>query len=202
MTTAYSATIPPTNRLVPESQNLTAEFDVTNFHCVHSPEWRDIGKYFDISDCFGTLWMMQHVEGVNPFEPEIRREFKTCTAPSNLPPGDSVLTPRKYVVGTCTLAILMRAETRPGDLPAEEGRSTITNDVSSFKTIGRAAGMIWDMCGKRPLQSPGWATIGQRGAMAVAFWGTGSTVDKHYSNLRPVVALPSLPRPESLEETA
>ncbi len=62
--------------------------------------------------------------------------------------------------GTCTLAILMRVEARPGDLPGEDDRSTITNDVSSFRTLGYVASKIYDMCGK-PLKSPGWATVGE-----------------------------------------
>ena len=44
--------------------------------------------------------------------------------------------------------------------------------------------------------------LGQRDGMAVALWGTGSTIDKKYPNLRTITELPSLPRPVGLKETA
>ncbi|KAL8670848.1 MAG: hypothetical protein Q9168_004627 [Polycauliona sp. 1 TL-2023] len=141
LSVAYCATIPSTNRLFPASQNETAEFGMTDFHCVHDPHWKDNTFYFDLADCFGTPWYMESEEKIDVFEPEVRREFKTRTAKSNLPPGDSILTPRKYVVG-------------------------------------------------------------QRGGMAVAMWGTGSTIDRRYPSLRPVVNSPSLRRPESVKEMA
>ena len=64
------------------------------------------------------------------------------------------------VIGTCTLAILMRSEVPAGVLPAEDGRSTVTNEVSSFREMGQAASVVYDMCGKS-LKSPGWATVGE-----------------------------------------
>ncbi|KAL8657548.1 MAG: hypothetical protein Q9226_001808 [Calogaya cf. arnoldii] len=129
---------------------------------------------------------MAYSEGVDPYKPEVRKEFKTSSASSAQPAGQAIDLPRKYIVG---------------DLPAEEGRSIITNDVSSFRTIVTAASVVYDMCGK-PLKSPGWATVGQRDGMAVALWGTGSTIDKKYPNLRTIIELPSLPRPVALKETA
>ncbi|KAI4269729.1 MAG: hypothetical protein LQ337_007111 [Flavoplaca oasis] len=197
---AYCAVIPTPNLLLPGLPHVPTETNFLDFHCAHSPQWKDT-RLFDIGDCFGTFHMMLDAEGVEPFAREVRKEFKTRKARSNLPPGDAVLTPRKYVVGTCTLAILMRVEVRPEDFPAVDGRSTITNDVSSFKSIAHAASLIYDLCGK-PLKSPGWASLGERNGMAVAFWGTGSTIDRHYGNLRPVIALPSLPPADGLQETA
>ncbi|KAI4252506.1 MAG: hypothetical protein L6R42_007933 [Xanthoria sp. 1 TBL-2021] len=137
---ARCAVISTDSLLLPKSHNLSANPDTANFHCVHTPQWRDT-RAFDINDCFGAFYMMQYMEGVDPYEPEMRREFKTRSAPSLLPAGDSVLTPRKYVTG-------------------------------------------------------------QRGGIAVALWGTGSSIDKDYQNLRPIIALPSLPRPNVLKETA
>ena len=37
--------------------------------------------------------------------------------------------------------------------------------------------------------------------MAVAFWGTGSSIDMHYQALQPIIALPSLPRADILKES-
>ncbi|KAI4087014.1 MAG: hypothetical protein LQ339_008969 [Xanthoria mediterranea] len=197
---AQCAIISPNGLLLPQSQNFSANPEATDLHCVHTPQWWD-RRAFDIGDCFGTFYMMQYNEGVDPYAPVVRKEFQTRSASSNLPPGEAVLTPRKYVVGTCTLAILMRVEARPGDLPGEDDRSTITNDVSSFRTLGYVASKIYDKCGK-PLKSPGWATVGEGGGMAIAFWGTGSSIDKHYQDLRPIIALPSLPRPDVLRKSA
>lgn len=95
---AQCAVISPNGLLLPQSQNFSANLEATDLHCVHTPQWWDRRAY-DIGDCFGTFYMMQYNEGVDPFAPVVRKEFKTGSASSNLPPGESVLTPRKYVVG-------------------------------------------------------------------------------------------------------
>ncbi|KAL8727165.1 MAG: hypothetical protein Q9166_006202 [cf. Caloplaca sp. 2 TL-2023] len=167
----------------PNSYDLSVNASQVDFHCVHQPQWRDI-EYFNIRDCFGAIYFMQYTEGVDPVGPEVLKEFKTRSAASVRELGEPVLTPRKYVTrklytllnvrasgrysdrrnndesDSCTLAVLMRSEARPGDLPAEEDRSTLSNDVSSYETLATAAGRIWDMCGKG-LKSPGWATVGK-----------------------------------------
>ncbi|KAL8856530.1 MAG: hypothetical protein Q9178_006845 [Gyalolechia marmorata] len=182
LTIARCAVIPPDNPLLPDSLSLLANPNQVDFHCVHQPQWRDI-KFFEIGDCFGAFYMMQYMEGVDPFGPEVRKEFKTRSAQSLQPPGAAVEVPRKYVTGTCTLAILMRSEVPPGVLPAEDGRSTATNEVSSFREMGKAASLVYDMCGKS-LKSPGWATVGERDGLAVALWATGSSIDQRYGNVR------------------
>ena len=98
MSVAYCAIIPTANLLLPGSPNVPTETNALDFHCAHSQQWKDTWL-FDIGDCFGTYYMMMDVEGADPFAPEVRKEFKTRKARSNLPPGDAVLTPRKYVVG-------------------------------------------------------------------------------------------------------
>ncbi|KAL8885461.1 MAG: hypothetical protein Q9215_006685 [Flavoplaca cf. flavocitrina] len=95
---AYCAVITTPDLLLPGSPNVPNEKNDLNFHCAHSRQWKDT-RLFDIGDCFGTYYMMMDVEGEDPFAPEVRKEFKTRKARSNLPPGDAVLTPRKYVVG-------------------------------------------------------------------------------------------------------
>ncbi|KAL8921370.1 MAG: hypothetical protein Q9172_004063 [Xanthocarpia lactea] len=177
LTIARCAVIPPDNPLLPDSLSLLANPNQLDFHCVHEPQWRDI-KFFEIGDCFGAFYMMQYTEGVDPFGPEVRKEFKIRSAHSLQPPGAAVEVPRKYVtgcselrhafdvIGTCTLAILMRSEVPPGVLPAEDGRSTVTNEVSSFREMGKAASVVYDMCGK-PLKSPGWATVGESVQLSV-----------------------------------
>ena len=95
---AYCAIIATPKVLLPGLANVPTENNHMNFYCSHSPQWKDT-RLFDIKDCFGTFYMMLDVEGVDPFELEERKEFKTHKARSNLPPGDPVLTPRKYVVG-------------------------------------------------------------------------------------------------------
>ncbi len=95
---AYCAIIRTPNLLLPGSPNVPTETNALDFHCAHSQQWKDT-RLFDIGDCFGTYYMMMDVEGADPFAPEVRKEFKTRKARSNLPPGDAVLTPRKYVVG-------------------------------------------------------------------------------------------------------
>lgn len=95
---AQCAVISPNGLLLLQTQNFSANPEATDFHCVHAPQWWD-RRAFDIGDCFGTFYMMQYNEGVDPFAPAVRKEFKTRSALSNLPPGEPVLTPRKYVVG-------------------------------------------------------------------------------------------------------
>lgn len=95
---AYCAVIPTPNLLLPGLPHVPTETNFLDFHCAHSPQWKDT-RLFDIGDCFGTFHMMLDAEGVEPFAREVRKEFKTRKARSNLPPGDAVLTPRKYVVG-------------------------------------------------------------------------------------------------------
>ncbi|KAL8849324.1 MAG: hypothetical protein Q9221_005675 [Calogaya cf. arnoldii] len=172
------AALPADNLQRPKPPTLAADPNTVNFHCVHSSQWRDNTRLF-VGDCFDAYYMMAYSEGVDPYRPEVRKEFKTRSAPSAQPAGVAIDLPRKYVAGkfitcsvvlatkfefditgSCTVAILMRAEVQPGDLPAEDGRSIITNDVSSFRTITTAASVVYDMCGKS-LKSPGWATVGK-----------------------------------------
>lgn len=54
----------------------------------------------------------------------------------------------------------MRSEVHPGDLPREERRSSVIQDVASFQEIKQAADMVSKMCNKS-LRVPGWATIGK-----------------------------------------
>ncbi|KAL8682485.1 MAG: hypothetical protein Q9186_001432 [Xanthomendoza sp. 1 TL-2023] len=164
----------------PNAQGLGLKANLVEFHCVHQLEWRNV-RNFEISDCFGAFYFMQHTEHAESYRREVLKEFKTNGASSTKRLGESELTPRKYVTrkfdrtlalsvhflnfqlwntDSCTLAILMRSDVQPGDLPAEDGHSTITNDISSYQAIGTAAARTWDMCGKG-LKSPGWATAGK-----------------------------------------
>lgn len=61
----------------------------------------------------------------------------------------------------CTLAILMRSDVHPGDLPKETGRSTIKSDTSSYKEIASAAFAVYDYCAIRKPRVPGWAQVGR-----------------------------------------
>ena len=54
----------------------------------------------------------------------------------------------------------MRSEVYPGDLPDEDGRSSVVRDVDTFDDIYAAGHKIWNDCGKR-LHSVGWAEIGK-----------------------------------------
>lgn len=54
----------------------------------------------------------------------------------------------------------MRSEIHPGDLPGEEHRSPIVQDVASFQQIKEAAEMVSNLCNKS-LRVPGWATVGK-----------------------------------------
>ena len=98
LTIAHCAVVPPGNPLLPDPLSLLANPNQLDFHCVHHPQWRDI-KFFEIGDCFGAFYMMQYTECVDPFGPEVRKEFKTRSAHSLLPPGAAIEVPRKYVTG-------------------------------------------------------------------------------------------------------
>ncbi len=54
----------------------------------------------------------------------------------------------------------MRSEFHPGDLPHEDGRSSITTDVSSFRAISEAADVVFFACVKQ-LHGSGWAEVGE-----------------------------------------
>ena len=55
----------------------------------------------------------------------------------------------------------MRSDTHPGDLPREDGRSSIVSDISSYDDIAQAAAAVYNYCCKAPLRVPGWAQIGR-----------------------------------------
>lgn len=105
----------------------------------------------------------------------------------------------------------MRSDVHPGDLPGERERSPLVRDVSSYLDIVTAAEAVYNFCGKGSVRVPGWAVVGkcclndgplfasacethlmillgtgaQRG-MAVALWGTGSSIDRRYPDLRSI----------------
>ena len=60
----------------------------------------------------------------------------------------------------CTLAILMRSDVDPDDLPNDEVHSLVLRDVSSYEDIAHAAEAVYNICGKG-LRVPGWAQIGK-----------------------------------------
>ncbi|KAL9012518.1 MAG: hypothetical protein Q9173_002731 [Seirophora scorigena] len=107
---------------------------------------------------------------------------------------DSVLIPGPDP-DECTLAILMRSDVYPGDLPREDGRSAVLSDETSYLAIVSAAQNVWDYCGK-VLRVPGWAQVaeldvrvGSQGGLAVALWATGSSMDQRYRNI-PTINVP------------
>ena len=61
---------------------------------------------------------------------------------------------------SCTLAILLRSEVHPADLPGQEGHSDVVSDVASYHDITEAADMVYALCGK-DLRAPGWAVVGK-----------------------------------------
>lgn len=119
------------------------------------------------------------------------------------------------------MAILIRADVREGDLPGERQRSSLLNDVTSYKAIFQAASAVYDYCGKG-LHLPGWAQVGMfheiirmqqtpcynpdandryakirqgdNGGIAVAFWTVGSQMDRRYQNVNNI-ALPNITLP-------
>ena len=54
----------------------------------------------------------------------------------------------------------MRSQVHPGDLPQEERRTSVIQDVASFEEIKQAAEIVSKMCTKS-LRVPGWATFGK-----------------------------------------
>ncbi|KAL8710638.1 MAG: hypothetical protein Q9220_004862 [cf. Caloplaca sp. 1 TL-2023] len=119
---------------------------------------------WEYRDCFSAIRFMEYTEGVFPRYDEVSKEFISArTSPPPPPPsskqyGEPVVTPRKYVVHGCTLAILVRSDVHPGDLPSEGSRSAYVGDVSSYKEIAQVGDVIYNMCGKG-LKSSGWAAI-------------------------------------------
>ncbi|KAL8726107.1 MAG: hypothetical protein Q9181_006174 [Wetmoreana brouardii] len=53
---------------------------------------------------------------------------------------------------------MMRSDVHPEDLPGEQGRSSVSKDVSSYKIVSEAASLVFDACVKRH-GVPGWAQI-------------------------------------------
>ncbi|KAL8951036.1 MAG: hypothetical protein Q9222_002961 [Ikaeria aurantiellina] len=187
---------------------------MADFHCVHADSWRT--RLFEYGDCFSAIRFMEYTEGVFPHFDDVSKEFiSTRASRPSRQFGEPIVTPRKYVVrkselsvsylprgaqrkliglflhlvDTCTLAILMRSDTHPGDLPWEGSRSPIISDISSYKEIAQVGDVIYNMCGKG-LRSSGWASTGQHKGVALAFWATNSAVDRRYPNVKPVPGVP------------
>lgn len=122
-------------------------------------------------------------------DPPKREEFIAQNARPQQGSSGALLTPRKYtarkqaldvpspctqavimssssakhwprILDECTLAILMRSDVYPGDLPRGEGHALFERDVSSFEDIANAALAVFDFCG-RSLRVPGWASVGK-----------------------------------------
>lgn len=188
-----SATVPSRH---PDSRNDETNMGVNDveYHCANDLSWtKDRFFKFRYGDCFGAMYFMLHQENVPTLGPAVSKEFISRRASPSRRHGEPIMTPRKYTIDDCTMAILLRSDIREGDLPGEQGRSTILSDVTSYKAVFAAAGATYDYCGKG-LHLPGWAQIGENGGMAVAFWTAGSDMDRRYQSVNNII-LPNITLP-------
>ena len=131
--------------------------------------------YYSEEDCVDAIAGLQHSDydsyGQNLFE--------------FLAPGAGawygypyIVTPRRYTVRTCTIAIAMLVNFPPGMLPGEPPRLPYGfSDVSSFAQMWSAARQIDHFC-EGVHGSLGWAMEGDiNHAIGVFIWVTDSHID-------------------------
>ncbi|CAD6593272.1 MAG: hypothetical protein ASARMPRED_007228 [Alectoria sarmentosa] len=136
------------------------------------PDWYSNG--WVIEDCYTAVQQLYLKEMLT--HPDEEYEFVTLGWSPTRPQLESQRTPRKYVVGTCVLTIMMLNWFQPGQLPGGTRYNRARTDVSTYRNIWSAARSVETAC--TDSKSPGWLMTGKDSAMGVFVWATNSQINE------------------------
>ena len=158
-----------------ESSHLSGNFSTLPFRerCTNSTQW--VGRGYKPEDCASAIRLLftrnqQHL--VQDYDFLAHGEIPSSSHPV-------ARTPKRYIQGTCTIAIIMlEFFTESGvKLPDQpETLPTRRSDITSWLAIWRAATRIWTRCGEDSVM--GWQAGGHEEAIGLFMWTTGSGMDK------------------------
>ncbi|KAL6719060.1 hypothetical protein ACLMJK_003295 [Lecanora helva] len=183
--------------LTPSFQNLTqsSQNDISNNnYCTTSQSWVGSGSF--TMDCIHAVVYLYDTEVKSRITPQAdasKEDFEFVTP--RVPPSSKnwMKTPRKYTVGTCTVAVIMlnffQKDPRQ-QMPEIPGKWHASRDMASFYEIWQAANQLERVCLLHNGQ-PGWASEGGRGAIGVFMWGTDSDENRRVPQGEKIPALPS-----------
>jgi hypothetical protein len=142
--------------------------------CTDSPHW--MAGAYNADDCASALRLL--------FWIAVRRqplEIYDFLAEGEIPRSSYpvVETPRRFVKGTCTVAIVMLkffdgAGVRLPDQPVSV--PTPGSDIATWQSLWAAATRIHARCGGN--SAMGWETEGYEGGIGIFIWGTRSAIDR------------------------
>ncbi|KAL9017451.1 MAG: hypothetical protein Q9185_005213 [Variospora sp. 1 TL-2023] len=136
------------------------------------PHWDSDDSYLELADCTAALHRFYAVQ-VTPYQ---RSEFEFL-APGANPRfrrwPDIAVTPRKYTIGTCVLAIAMINFYPEGVLPERGDGPFLDNDVARYLTVWSSFHDIIFKC-----QAPGWSVVGEGQHIATLVFGAGSDMNR------------------------
>lgn len=142
--------------------------------CTDSPSW--VGGGYDSEDCASALRLLFFTEVRQ--RPLVTYEFLTQHAiPSFTHP--IIQTPRRYIHGSCTVAIAMLEifqgsgvilPDQPPTLP------TLVSDLSNWQGLWRSMVRVQWRCVRDGVM--GWDVAGNEGGIGLFMWATGSWMDR------------------------
>lgn len=153
--------------------------------CISNADWST--PSFD-DDCVSALESFYYSD-VSRYRDK-QFEFMTPDAPRKKAYLDPVITPRRYVIGKCTLAIVMLSSFQPRQVPGSIGPYQ-PSDIGTYKQIWRSVENIAKICLPSRNHNAGWEAVGSAGSIGVFVWATGSNIDRSVSGGTPVATFAS-----------
>ena len=149
--------------------------DLNRAHCVDSAAWGL--SHFTTKDCEDAY---DHLARSDEARLGARLVQFVATHTTPFPqPSPVIFCPRRYTVGSCTVAIMMLVDFPASEpFPEEPPGPHLARDSANFLEVWEAAGSILHRCVKRR-ELPGWEVIGRDGgAIGIFIWGTGCEIDR------------------------
>ncbi|KAL2051203.1 hypothetical protein ABVK25_008450 [Lepraria finkii] len=146
--------------------------------CVHNNDW--LGTRYSHHDCQQAV--QQFISDEVDAHDEREFEFLAPHAePIHTLP--TMLTPRRYTGGACSLVIAMLSSSvfARGRIPELPPDLYYPADVSNYREIAVAAQNIVNGCVKdarSPQQCGGWINVGGRDSIGIFIWGTFSMMNR------------------------
>ncbi len=142
--------------------------------CTDSSSW--MGEGYHAGDCAAAIHLLFQTE-VRSAPLQIREFYAMGKTPS---PGHPVVeTPKRYVKGTCTVAVVMLEFFAEGgmNLPDQPQYLPVRGaDLSTWQSVWGGVLRIQQRCGAQ--STMGWETAGFERGIGVFMWSTGSAMDR------------------------
>ena len=173
-----TSSIPATSAIRPlvfVSNSSLYQPNIIRTHCLASPSWT-LPHYDTVHDCVDAIDRLYFTDSgrykSRPFE-----FVAANTAPSSRS-LDVQYTPRRYTIGSCTIAVVMLVDFPTSEpLPGEPPGRHPPRDVATFEQVWESARRIYVGC-IHTENSAGWEVIGRDEQTGVFIWSSGSEVDR------------------------